>query len=1455
MKRLNVKLALWLVGITVFSVVGGYFLHGFQEDRNAEFLKVQAEQARNEGNDQDAIKHYSQYVRHRDDVEGYKALAELTVKVAKSPKATRNDHIRAYNLLEEAIRRYPDLDEARSSLIDYTMLMRRYGEALDHIAYLQANGSKDTNLELKKAICQLNNGEEDAARKKLFEIVGYDSENQQFAAEPPATAKETEAYLILARLFRAERKNDTADALMQKLVEWNPDLAQAHITRAAYLLSVWETVRSDTPEGQDLKAQLLVDAKNELKRASEIEPDDVDTLLMTSGIAVHERDFPRAQELLDRAMKLNPERADVYLRRSALAFAQGDQEKATAELQTGLDKTENVKPLLEQLVEIQFTQRDLKGAKATCEKMKKVATIPPEYVGYQEARLQMGEGKVIEAARAFEKVRPAMERLGGQYLNTVNSLLGRCYEVLGMPDRQLEVYRRVLSAYPNLLQARIGETAALQALGRHAEAETSVKLLASSALRDPEQTSRILQLVVNQQLSKPQDERDWQQVEKLTAMLQDGGKQTPLQTQLLKSQLLLAQGKSGEALKILGTLRKEHPKEAGVWIALCNLMASEEEYRDRLPQVIALAENALGDVAPLQAERIKIVAREGGDDASQKLQKLEDGNKTYEPKEQQALVALLGTAYLQVGDYENAKRCLKEVMAQEGSNLRVRQLLFDLAMERKDDATVEGIIKELGKSPYFGQGSALYRYCKAAYELQKFTIGRQGKTGGLSKAEHQQLSEVRKSVDEAIALRGEWAPLWRLRGQVDQLDGNVTGAIANYQRSLDYSRSGQTGTARRLVTLLYAAQRYTEANEAMRYLDGSELPDAMRKLVEATKQRVGDTKAALEMARADLQKDPDNPGNYVWYGQLLEGDGDFEGAEQAYLQAVAKGPKLASAWENLVRRLMSNNKKQEAVAAAKKAAESLGDSPLELGRLYQRAGESADAEKRYKQALANEPDNLMIMRHLAELYLSEENIKAALAQLDKIIEKATVAKDPQSAAHAAWARTQKAQNFAPSRDYGNTMEAVKLVEQNAQDGKLATNDMLTIVSLLAPRMDEPPSRARAIELLEKVRLTDKLNAAQMVALGRLYERDGNWDQARNTMSAAMSMGDDNPEACLIFAEMLFDHEDFEESQRYVDRAQDLLQNTLAQPSSPLSQSARVLRARLLVRDGKSEEAVKVLEGWLPRPLPQNGLVWLLQVAQQAESLELNDAASRLFEEYASLDPTTGKLALAAYRGRRGDIEQSFALLEDSHETSPMIEILPIALANVRAFPEKITPGQFKMLDAWAKTALKQSKDPARLKLLIAEMYDLQGRYDDVIKVYRKMLADPEISRIYKAYVQNNLAFILAAVNPTQQSGAEAEKLIEQAIAVLGPTSDLLDTRALSFLAQGKVDEAAADLRTAVDDRPTTSKYYHLAQVEKRLGNADAAKIAIAKAEELHGGRNSFTPAERKGYEQLKSEMN
>ncbi len=346
MKRLNVKLAVWLVGLTIFSVVGVHFLHGYQVDRNADILKQQAEKASKDGDAEEAIKQYNQYLRHRDDREGYAALAKLVVEVAKKPDATRQQKIRAYNILEEAIRRHDDLDEVRRSLVDYTLMMGRYADALDHIKLLRENGKDDPELQYKTALCHLQAGDRDDAVKELNRIVGFDPETGEFAEEAPASATEVNAFIVLGQILQNKGENAQANALMEKMVEWNPDSAEAHLARARFLLVDWQKARPDTPEGQDLKDQLFAESNAELDKAMELAPENADVQLTKAALALLVKDYAKARELLDLAVEEHPERSDVYLRRAELAVGEGQVEKAADELKQGLKKAENPAALI-----------------------------------------------------------------------------------------------------------------------------------------------------------------------------------------------------------------------------------------------------------------------------------------------------------------------------------------------------------------------------------------------------------------------------------------------------------------------------------------------------------------------------------------------------------------------------------------------------------------------------------------------------------------------------------------------------------------------------------------------------------------------------------------------------------------------------------------------------------------------------------------------------------------------------------------------------------------------------------------------------------------------------------------------------------------------------------------------------------------------------------------------------
>ncbi len=1443
MRRLNVKLTVWLSGIVLTLVVGVHLLHGFQLSRNADFLRLQAENAEKEGNVKEAIKQYNQYLKYRDDPEGYSSLAALVVGAAKDAEATRQDKIRAYNILEEAIRRHPDLEDVRRRLIDYTMAMRRFPEALDHIQYLSDNGIKDPALDLKAAQC-LRINDDASAIKKLNGVIGFDEQTGQFKPEPEPGAKEISAFELLAELLRNRGEGAKADEVMKQAVIYNPESATAHLARANYLFS--------TVGGQETQEAMKArqdEAKGELDRAIELDRDDADVMLAASAYAMNLRDIPGAHEWLDRALEKYPSRQDVYLRLAQLAgAAENDPQKAIEILERGVKQATETFAILQMLVEYQFQTGDSDAVRRSCKAMRD-SGFPLEMIGFAEARIKFVDNDFWGASHDLEAIRPALARSAhGNYMQQLDILLGRCYEYLGQTDRQRELYRRLVQTYPTLLGARLGEAGALHALGMYEEATPDLTLLTENAVKFPFMQSNVLQMLITVELQKPEDKRDWTQVESVAELVYKNEGRTELDNALLKAELLITENRLDEAQKILTTARKDHPKEVRVWTTLVKLLQRDPSKADRVGQLLNLAEKEVGDVFALRAERVRLIARDGGDKAGPALEDMEKNLDKLPEPERVSMMMQLGAAYLQIKDYQGAKRCWKYATDKDPDNARLRQVMFELALDNKDELGMREMLKEMRDLPHFGPTSPLYKYCSVMSLLFPINSRQIGKRTPLTDEEKNALVDARKLIDEALAVRGEWSVLWRVRAEIDQLEGNLGSAITNYQRSLEFNRIGQAMAARRLVQLLYSTKRYSEASDALKYVGQVGAGDPIHKMIEHIIFEKGDVDAALASAKKDVDADPKNVANLIFYGQILAQALRTDEAEQVFRQATEVGPNIPQTWDLLVRHLVANKKTAEAVAAIRLAVTPLAKDPLVLGSLYERVGDVAEAEHYYTAALQEKPDDPATVQKMVDFFIASQQADKSIPYLDGII-----AKNAQADANqVAWARRTRAAIIAAPRDYEHAMEAIKLIEQNAKNGKHSPEDIQAMVNLLVNRT-EPESRANAIRLLELLKQQRALLPSEQTALGQLYERMGNWREGKELMLSAISRQNNNPDMLIAFANMLLRHEEYDDATRWLERLDELLKTASARTVVPQQRAAHELKARVLVKTGHPDEAVQLLQTLVPSPLPPNQLGMLAEVSRILEELEQYDAAEKLLKEYVSLEPR-GTIALAAFLGRRGQVEKAFDMLSEARKNQPVTELLPCALEALRRHPDQATDERYKMLEEWALSGVQVEADAQQIKLLLAEMYDLQGRYSEVMQIYRELLTNKASSAMQLAIVKNNLAFLLAVTKQSPGSATEALKLISDAMKVMGPTPDLLDTRALAYLAQGNVKLAVADLRSASADTPTVAKFFHLAQAEKQANNVDAARAALAQAQELGVDLNRFTKVEKQSYAELVDQL-
>ena len=126
---------------------------------------------------------------------------------------------------------------------------------------------------------------------------------------------------------------------------------------------------------------------------------------------------------------------------------------------------------------------------------------------------------------------------------------------------------------------------------------------------------------------------------------------------------------------------------------------------------------------------------------------------------------------------------------------------------------------------------------------------------------------------------------------------------------------------------------------------------------------------------------------------------------------------------------------------------------------------------------------------------------------------------------------------------------------------------------------------------------------------------------------------------------------------------------------------------------------------------------------------------------------------------------------------------------------------------------------------MARLCSTRQRYDQTESIYREVLTGSPND----LEVLNNLAWLLAF-----QSGKEQEALehINRAIDLAGSDATLLDTRAVVYLKQGKIDLALQDLHAAVELNPEKSiLYFHLARALQMDNNEAEACAALQEAEQ------------------------
>jgi tetratricopeptide (TPR) repeat protein len=222
------------------------------------------------------------------------------------------------------------------------------------------------------------------------------------------------------------------------------------------------------------------------------------------------------------------------------------------------------------------------------------------------------------------------------------------------------------------------------------------------------------------------------------------------------------------------------------------------------------------------------------------------------------------------------------------------------------------------------------------------------------------------------------------------------------------------------------------------------------------------------------------------------------------------------------------------------------------------------------------------------------------------------------------------------------------------------------------------------------------------------------------------------------------------------------------------------------------------------------------------------------------------LDLAAFLAMHNRLGEALDVCEKAADRCPPEKVAAVFVGSLRL--GEPTDADRKRVQTWLEGALR--KNPGSVYLLVAraDLLDACGDYEGSVRTYRDLLErNPK-----NVLALNNLAWLLAVHD---RKGDEALKLIDQAIEIIGPVGDLLDTQASVFLVLGQADEAIKKLEEAGHQSETPSRLFHLTQAYEKAGRHDAAKDAWIKAtKEMSLKEKSLHPLERADYKKFNADF-
>jgi cellulose synthase operon protein C len=1384
-----------VLGLAVFAgLLAG--VHTIQAYRIPDALARQSERAAEAEKPDQAIHYLRQYLEFRPlDVDAQERLAKL---MQLRPGRDGGDMLLLYDRI---LRNDPARETIRRDALNLSLRLGRYTDAEIHAQELLKTTPLDVKLMQKMASAQAAMQKHDEAKKTYETAIFTDPKNV------------TTYQLYAEFLWRDVKNTSEAAAVIDRLIAAVPYEAESFLTRARL-----EATTND-------QTKLLTD----LNRAFDLDPENAEAIILLADHYQRTRQVSAARDCLTGGLKVYPGELRMVRSLAWLDLNMGNIGSAVAILEEGMnhvtETSELLVPLADLLVQMGDTARTEEIVKKLEAKPIPAAKLQTKYL---RARLHMRESRWPEAIELLQTLRSESAAMPGLE-NQTNLLIAACRQKRGESVEEQETLKLLLNKDPNHLAARVALAQSYLNSGRTADAMTEYETAVKSPYATPAVHSTLVRLKMLDYQRTGARGPEWAQLDRIAQELTKITSNASSEPTILRAELLEARGELKTAIAVLKAEASRRPGDVKLWVALADRVCKFAGV-STASSILDEAQASAGDGPEVRLARADLAARDPA--RLRPIESLAEQIDAWPDADQTRFLFGLVEILDRVGDEAAVLRTYQQLSLRRPNDVNIWETLGERALRNRDAATAQACFTALQKLEPTGKSLALLTAWKAWHASDVASA-----------------ASAEASLVKAFGELPERGDACVLRGKLKLLQNDPASAGPFFERAI-----------RLEPTRFPTMQAYLSHIAVLRTDDA----------VAAFVQRLGtDHRWAGEPFRRVLRASL-VPGNATVAKKLLTPAWQFVEREPAGLAWLADGYRIAGMtseatecddktltlattnaddWLRMALRTTESRGMDTGVTILKRAEAKLPNA-LYISTLASFA-ESDKVPRSFTPKLDTSADRKLFAQARLGVKLSRFQRPEAIALLDEFLQ----TKDLE-AGDAAWAKRNLAMLLAVRGNAADRNRAVELLvntTDKAGDTPDEKRSTAAVLTALARHLDGEPRKSvlnKAVKTLEDL-VSETRSPRDAYLLAQVYRTAGNRKGAVSVLNNLLQADPKNLDYHIMALEELTEMGQLASAEPFAQRLLALYPTDF-----------RALRAVAIAecKAGRPERGQTLAETYIRTadatagdlPAKSARVAELLDELIRLPMVKGTPAAKRMIaaavERYETLIVARPE-ALVAAAGLLGcdNRHADGVSMIEKHKKQVSTAIRASAgLALVRS--GQPSERQLTIVRDWIAAARMEEPNSLATMLNEGEFLTLKLDYAGAEKIFTAVLAKEPRNVV----ALNNLAWILA---PQPESATKALELIDRAVAEVGLTGELLDTRARVRIAAKQFELAERDLTEAMTQDKTGLRMFHMAlakQGQTPVKKADVSK-AFRQAQERGLEPKGIHPADLPQYRAMEAE--